>query len=597
MINIYTELWNHLPNVRKRQFFLLLVLMVFASFAEALSIGSVLPFLGILSNPSYLLSMPIFGSILDYTAITSGMQPLLLLTIIFCIATVFASGLRLFLLWVCTKFSFVTGLDLSVDIYKKTLYQPYAVHTSRNSSEILNGVYSKSADLVYLLIMPTLNILTSTIILVAVLASLLYINTVFALTALMGFTLIYGAVMLLTHKKLVLNSLVMSKEADLVIKNLQEGLGGIRDVLLDNTQEMYSKQYSITLERLRNAQASNAFIGGSPRYIAEGLAIVFISSLAYVYTSSSLGLMGAIPLLGVLALGAQRLLPIAQQLYGSWSLIIGGQSSVLDALKLLDQPISSIYKGQSLSEDINFRERIFLKKVSYSHISGGSEVLKDLVLSIKKGELIGVIGKTGCGKSTLLDLIMGLLTPSSGQILIDDVRIDSANLRSWQSKVAHVPQEIYLSDSTIKENIAFGVNPDCIDMKLVIKAAYAADIAQTIEDLPEGFETLVGERGVRLSGGQRQRIGIARALYKKAEVLILDEATSALDSETELNIMRSIVQLSKQMTIIIVAHRLTTLKCCNRVLVLEDSAIKQIGTYEEVCSRSGQEIKTGKGND
>jgi ATP-binding cassette subfamily B protein len=557
--------------------------MIFASFAEALSISSVLPFLGILSNPSYLLSTPIFGSILSRICIASGIQPLLILTIIFCVATIIASAMRLFLLWICTKFSFLAGLDLSVDIYKKTLYQPYSVHTSRNSSEILNGVYSKAADLVYLLIMPTLNIITSIVILLAVLASLLYIDAVFALTALVGFVLIYGVVMLLTHKKLALNSLVMSKEADRVIKNLQEGLCGIRDILLDNTQNIYCNQYAVALGRLRNAQASNAFIGGSPRYIAEGLAIVFISSLAYLYTNSSAGLMGSIPLLGALALGAQRLLPIAQQIYGSWSAMIGGKSSLLDALKLLDQPISNVDKELHLNEAISFRNSIVLDDISYSYTSGAPWVFRKLCLSIQKGELIGIVGKTGCGKSTLLDLIMGLLTSTDGRILVDGVLVGPENLRSWKAKVAHVPQEIYLADCSIKENIAFGVDPELIDMKLVVVAANAANIAKTIDDLPHGYGTLVGERGVCLSGGQRQRIGIARALYKKAEVLILDEATSALDAETETSIMESIIQLSKNLTIIIVAHRLTTLKNCTRVLALEGGVISRVGSYEDIC--------------
>ena len=363
------------------------------------------------------------------------------------------------------------------------------------------------------------------------------------------------------------NSAQMAKEQTQVVKALQEGLGGIRDVLLDGTQPAYCQIYQRADAPLRRAQASITFISQSPRFVMESIGMVLFAALALGMTQGSMGVLTALPTLGALALGAQRLLPALQQGYAAWSSIIGYQSSTQEVLELLDQPLPH-EASQSLPAHLPFKKSIQFDSVKFRYTTESPWVLDDLSFNISKGTRVGFVGKTGSGKSTCLDLLMGLLLPLSGRITVDGNVLDQRNLRSWQRNIAHVPQAIYLADTTLAENIAFGVTPEKIDMKRVREAARQAHIADFIESSPQGYQALVGERGIRLSGGQRQRIGIARALYKQAAVLVFDEATSALDHETEKAVMEAIEGLSADLTILIVAHRLTTLKKCTQIIDL-----------------------------
>ena len=311
--------------------------------------------------------------------------------------------------------------------------------------------------------------------------------------------------------------------------------------------------------------------------------MMLIAGLAYLMTQQESGMATAIPVLGALALGAQRLLPALQQAYASYSTIKGSKSSFEDVLNLLDQPLPE-YADQPLPEPIPFAEEIKLNNLNFRYTEDSPWVLKNVNLSLKKGSRIGFMGVTGSGKSTLLDIIMGLLPATEGGLIIDNHTINTQNRRAWQAHIAHVPQNIYLSDSTIEENIAFGIEKEKIDHQRVKKAAQQAQIAQLIEQWKDGYQTFVGERGIRLSGGQRQRIGIARALYKQADVLIFDEATSALDNETEQAVMDAIEDLGEEVTILIIAHRLTTLKGCDQIIKLEKEFNIKTGTYKDIIS-------------
>jgi ATP-binding cassette subfamily B protein len=285
-----------------------------------------------------------------------------------------------------------------------------------------------------------------------------------------------------------------------------------------------------------------------------------------------------------LALGAQRLLPVLQQAYGSWTGIRSGQTSLQDTLALLDQPLPN-YADQPVSEQLPFHKQINLKQINFRYSPETPVVLKNLNITITKGSRIGFIGTTGSGKSTLLDIIMGLLQPTNGSLIIDDQTVTTENHRGWQTHIAHVPQAIFLADSTIEENIAFGIPKEQIDHARIRQAAQQAQIADIIETWPKQYQTFVGERGIRLSGGQRQRIGIARALYKKADVIIFDEATSALDNDTEQAVMQAIESLSVDLTILIIAHRLTTLKNCTQIIELGNGNIMRVGSYNDIISK------------
>lgn len=568
------RLWHHIGTRRRGQFWVLLVLMTLSSFAEILSIGAVLPFLGALTAPNRIFQHPAAQPFIQALGLTSAEQLLLPLTITFGLAALVASALRILLLWTSIRLSFAVGADLSNGIYRRTLYQPYAVHIARNSSEVINGISTKVGEVIFYILMPTLNLISAGVMLVAILLALLSIIPGIALAAFAGFGLIYAFIIRLARNRLKIDSQHIARESTNVIKSLQEGLGGIRDVLIDGSQEVFCTNYRNADRTLRRAQGSNQFISYSPRYGMEALAMLLIATLAYVLAKQPDGLAMAIPMLAAMALSMQRLLPALQQAYGAWSSIHGAQASLQDALELLDQPLPD-HAEKSGTTPLPFQQQIGLHQISFRYGPQTPWVLKDIDLSIVKGSRVGFIGTTGSGKSTLLDIIMGLLQPVEGTIEVDGQPITVANHRSWQAHIAHVPQTIFLADSNIEENIAFGVPKDQIDRERVRQAARQAQIADIIETWPGQYQTNVGERGVQLSGGQRQRIGIARALYKRADVIIFDESTSALDNETELAVMQAIEALSDDLTVLIIAHRLSTLKNCTQIIEIANGSIQK----------------------
>jgi ABC-type multidrug transport system fused ATPase/permease subunit len=579
------RLWVNLTTRRKKQLSLLLIIMVITSFAEVLSIGAVLPFLSALMSPEKVFGSEYIQPILASLQITDPNQLLLPLTLLFIAAAIFSAGMRLTLIWVQTRLGHAIGADLSVQTYERSLYQPYSVHVSRNSSELIAGISGKVNTVVNTSVLPMLSIASSALIVVTIMAALVAIDLVSALVTFGGFGAVYASIMVLSRKRLTKNSQRISLESIQVVKALQEGLGGIRDVLIDGTQAVYCKIYCSADLPLRKAQADNQIMNASPRFLIEALGIVLIAALTYVLTGREGGVNAALPLLGALAIGAQRLLPVLQQLYSSWSSLRGGQASLNDVLDLLEQPLPDFTRSPT-SEPVAFKHSIKANKISFRYTDQTPWVLQNLDFEIPRGSRVGFIGPTGSGKSTLLDILMALLFPGKGTLEIDTIAIDKHNFRNWQAHIAHVPQSIFLADITIAENIAFGVPKEQIDYERVRNAAKLAQIAKTIESWEKGYSTCVGERGVRLSGGQRQRIGIARALYKQADVIVFDEATSALDNETEAAVMDAIDAIGSDITILMVAHRLSTLKACDIIYELEAGRINRQNYYRQIVSGS-----------
>lgn len=585
IITLLKRLWHHICPHRRRQFFLLLLLILLASFSEILSIGVVIPFLGALTSPDRIFELQAAQPIIHILKLREPSQLLFPLTIAFIASAIIAGVLRMTMIWASNRVCFITGADLSIDIYHRTLHQSYAVHCARNSSEVINGISSKVNGVIYYIIVPFLTLISSSVILVAILIAMLVVEPFIALAAFTGFGLIYMFIILLTRNRLLTNSQISAKQSSKIIKSLQEGLGGIRDVLISGSQATYCQIYSNADKPLRRAQGNNQFLSIAPRYAIEGLGMILIAILAYSLSKQTDGLVKAIPILGTLALCVQRLLPLLQQCYSSWSSIQGAQVTLQDALELLDQPLPEPI-DPSMMRPLPFNHNINIKELSFRYNPQTPYVLKHLSFTISKGSRVGFIGKTGSGKSTLLDIIMGLLKPTDGSLEIDGEKVSSANCSAWQSHIAHVPQTIFLMDSSIEENIAFGVPKDQIDLLRVRQAAQQAQIAESIENWPKQYQTIVGERGIKLSGGQRQRIGIARALYKKADVIIFDESTSALDNETEEAVMKAIEGLSQNLTVLIIAHRLTTLKNCSQIVELADGSIKRIVSYSDIMKNN-----------
>lgn len=592
LISSLTRLWHHLTQRRRQQFLLLLGLMLLSAFAEVISLGAVLPFLGILTAPDRVFSYPAVADFVQRWGITSSDQLVFPFTVAFVSAALLAGAIRMLLLWVSIRFAFASGADFSIEVYRRTLYQPYQVHVTRNSSEVISGITSKVNGAVNVLY-NILTLISSIVLMVAITLALVAIDPVVALAAAVGFGASYGLVAWVSSRQLRRNSFRIAHEQTQVVKALQEGLGGIRDVLLDGTQPVYCDIYRHADYPLRRAEGNNNFIGGSPRFVMEALGMTLIAALAYGLSRQVGGLATALPVLGALAVAAQRLLPALQNSYSAWASIVGNRASLANVVELLDQPLPAEIL-QPTPKPIRLRHAISFNAVRFRYTDDAPWVLDDINLVIPKAARVGFVGTTGSGKSTLLDLLMGLLTPTEGELLVDGQAIIGHRVRAWQQTIAHVPQSIYLADATLAENIAFGVPRAAIDFERVRQAARQAQIGDFIESCPEGYGAMVGERGVRLSGGQRQRVGIARALYKQAAVLVFDEATSALDGVTEQSVMDAIDGLDRELTILLVAHRLSTVRHCDTIVELECGRIVAQGRYDELLKYSASFQKMAK---
>jgi ABC-type multidrug transport system fused ATPase/permease subunit len=563
----------HLSPAKRRALVPLMLLMLAGAFAELVTIGALLPFLGAIASPETSKALGLVEGWFRPLGLDGSVQTIYLLTAFFALAALVAASIRLLLLWTSQKFVFGIAYELGVALYTTMLHQPYAFHIKRNSSETIAAV-NKVREVTAGLLMPLVQAVLSSVVAAFIVMGLIVIDPLVALVSGTGFALIYLAVTRFTRARLRRDSRTMARSETQRVKMLQEGLGGIRDVLLDHSQPVFIESYERIEADMRGARNRIAFFATAPRYLVEAMGIVLIAAVAVMLMQRPGGFVESIPILGALALGAQRLLPLIQQVYNGWAMTLGNRQSLVDLAKLLDLPAAPdpVVAGAALP----FCHSIAFERVSFAYADDRKPAVSDVTLMIAKGARVGLVGRTGSGKSTLMDLLISLLEPQEGEILIDGVALTSENRAAWQREIAHVPQFIYLADASIAENIAFGVRRDEVDIGRVRMAAEQAELAAVVAALPRQFDTLVGERGVQLSGGQRQRLGIARALYRQASVLVFDEATSALDTETEAAVMSAIEKLSTDLTIVIIAHRLSTVAACDMIVRLENGQVVEV---------------------
>jgi ATP-binding cassette, subfamily B, bacterial PglK len=562
-------LYSHLSKRLRTQFYLVFVLMLFGAIAELATIGAIIPFIGLISAPDEVASVPVLSHIFALIGRSYPKNILDLVVLFFVSIVLIAGSIRIALAWVSQKFAFRVGHDLSVKVYMAALYKPFAHHASTNSSDIIAGV-TKAQTATFSTLLPLLNAATGAVLSITLLGAMFAIDAVIAVAATVGFGAMYIAVSYLGRNRLERNGRYIAIAQVARIRAVQEGLEGIRDVVINQVQDVYLKRFAGADLAVGDARATNSFIGTAPRFVIESLSIIIIAILALILSGKHGGLAAALPLLGAFALAGQRILPALHNIFQSWTQIKGNQQQLLDVLELIETSGESTPHLVSKAPSLPFVSDISLSNVSFKYALDGDLVLDQVSLMIKKGSRIGFIGKTGSGKSTIVDLIMGLQAPTSGHIKVDGELLTRDNIANWQVNIAHVAQHVYLADASIAENIAFGVPVDKIDHHRVQLAARRAAISGVIESLPEGYNTLVGERGARLSGGEKQRIAIARAIYKHATVLVFDEATSALDNDTEVEVMEAIQSLSENITILIISHRQSTIAECDQVVCMEN---------------------------
>ena len=411
--------------------------------------------------------------------------------------------------------------------------------------------------------------LTSLILSIGIISALYRVNSSLTLITGLLFFLIYLAIAVSTKKFVIDTGYIFEQTSKKRIEVIQQAIGGIRDIIIDRSQNFLLKEYSLNVIKQLRTQAILQFLSLSPRYFLEGLGIFFIAIVTIILTSLE---SNALKSIAVIAIGAQRLLPSLNQLFNGWMGILARRASLEIVSSEIDKKNVQT-KNLNFQKSLKFGNSILLNKVFYGYPNSEKLILKDINLLIKRGEKIGIIGKTGSGKTTLTDLLLGLLYPTKGEIKIDGIKLDDSNASNWHSQISHVPQSLFISNSSIADNIAFCTNLNSSILKRVKEVAEIVGIDEFIESLPEKYNTGVGERGIRLSGGQIQRLAIARALFKKPKVLILDEATSALDNKTQNNVMNSLQDFLKETTLIQITHRTSNLDFCDRVLLVENCQV------------------------
>ena len=561
-----------------------MIITLISALAEVMTLGAVFPFIGVITNPDKVFEYPLIGKLIKYLNIESKRDLVLFITCSFAGLALAAGLIRITVLWVTTRLAFASGAELSIESYRRALFQPYKVHIYRNSSEVISAILVKINSTINWVVLPILMSVSAILVLITMVVTLLIINFKISVITIFSFWFMYFIFSTISRKKLAVYSSIISKEQNQITKALQEGFGGIRDVILNGQQLVFCEIYGKSDYPLRRAQGNTRLISITPRYILEAFGLIFVAILAYFLNQNNIGGTFALQTLGIIALSAQRLLPLLQQIYSTRINIMAHENVLTDVIQLLYMEVPDTDQKKLLN-NLVFHKCIKFKNVYFKYVEDGPTILNNVNFIINKGSRVGFIGPTGSGKSTVVDILMGLLRPNNGVVSIDDIELSGKNINDWQSKICHVPQSIFLTDNTISENIAFGIDKELINHKKVKDAAMKAQISDFINNSLDGYDTIVGERGVKLSGGQRQRIGIARALYKDADILVFDEATSALDVSTEKLVMDSITSLNKKLTIIIIAHRITTLQNCDKIIEIDNGEICYQGTYDNIPSQ------------
>jgi ABC-type multidrug transport system fused ATPase/permease subunit len=578
ILTLSKRLWSQTDKKQRFTFYLILSLSVISSALEVITVSSIIPFVNFILSPEnafqYLEKFPILQSFLDDASLKEMLLPF---AIFYITLFVFSGVLRVFLIKLQLKYSFNLGQVIGSKIFNFLLHMPYEKHLSDKSSDSINFLFNKVNVLIKSAIFPIISIITSTILLLTIFLTLIYLSPFFSAAVLIGSVFAYFIFYVKNKKILKENGAKLSFESSRLIKLIQEALMGIRNIIIDSSQYFVLDDFKRIDSLLREAQYKNTFIAMYPKYIVESVALLLILTLS-LYTSfnSQYNLNAStetFTMLAVLAVAAQRLIPYVQQIYNSFSLVQGDFASIVSILDLLDK---CKMNTKQLNSKIEFKKKILLSNIYFKYETSKSMILNDIQLQIREGEWIAIFGPSGSGKSTLIDILLGLLKPDKGKFFIDGKEITPKNIKHWQSQIGHVPQNVFISDSSIANNIAMGSQHSEIDMNRIIYCAKIVELHDFFESLEFGYNSNVGENGSYLSGGQKQRIGIARALYKNCKILILDEPTSSLDEKMQKKIMENLKFQGVRSTVILITHNRLNAKFCDKIYKMRNGILSQI---------------------
>ena len=552
--------------------------MIVGSVLETLSLGLVVPVVGLLTRPNYIQNFPRINELLGYPTEHQFVIGMMFALVVVYIAKSF---FLIWSAWVQRGYSASVTTRIGRQLFRSYLYQPYAFHLQRNSAVLIRN--SQNSGLVMTGIIDPILVISSDILVTAgLLVLLIKLEPIGSIATISIFGLTSWIFRKFTNSRIKTWGEIQNFHKRMLLQHLQQGFGGVKDVKILGTEEYFASQYGENL--LKNSEVVRRFSIAQtlPRFGLEILTIIGLAVLVSTMVLLDSELPEILPVLGLFGAAAFRLLPAVNRLISNFQIINVSRPQVNEVFEDLDLPDQLNHKNSDRS---TLTSAISIVDISFSYAESLKNVVSGVSVKIGRGEAVGLIGSSGSGKSTLVDILLGLLEPKSGKVLVDGSDIHD-DLRGWQDQIGYVPQSIFLTDDTLRRNVAFGLPKDKIDDDAVRSAIRSAQLEEFVASLPDGMETVVGERGVRLSGVQRQRIGIARALYHNPDVLVLDEATSSLDTETEHGVMQAVQALQGDKTVIIVAHRLSTVEYCDRLYRLENAQIVDEGTFSEVTSRT-----------
>jgi len=575
-LDTWKKAWALLDAREKRNAWITLAVVILGALSSALMVGSVLPFLSVLSDPGRIERVPALASAYEMFGFDGDYAFLVALGGASFFVIVMTSLIQIAKTYAVARFAMMRIHSISHRLLIAYLRQPYPFFLNRHTGEMSTRVLAETEQLVRQFLLPAAELIASMFTVIAIVSLLLWVDPLIAVIAFGVLGGVYGAVYVFSRRILKGYGLVRVAANSERFRIANEALGGIKDIKLLGREGSYAARYANPSQRMAHAIVTVKVVSQVPQLALQGVAFGGVILLCIVLMdaeghASGATLGGILPILGVFAFAGQRLMPELGKLYQSLAQLQAGGAAVVVVHDDLMGKAGSGSLPLVIPSALGLKKRLEFEGVSYRYPNAGLAGLKEVSFDIHAGERIGIVGSTGAGKTTLADLVLGLLPPSEGRILVDGTKVTNDNLRAWQQTVGYVPQDIFLTDASISENIALAVPPQEIDEARVRRAAEIAHIDAFIRDeLPDGYATTIGERGVRLSGGQRQRIGIARALYHDADLIVFDEATSALDNLTEREVMAAIDALPGDKTVIMIAHRLSTVKRCDRIIVMEN---------------------------
>ena len=571
MLSSLKQLWQILSPLDKRKVIYVFILVMGMAFIESAGVISIMPFLAVLSNPNVVESNSYLKQLYDFTGAANKQNFILYLGFLSLFVVICSTVFKIVTQYAVNRFASLQRHYFSTRLLKTYLQQNYEFFIQRNSATLAKNILSEVDQLIWTMILPALTLMSYGVVLLSMIGILLLYDPLMAIATAFVLGLFYASIYMLVRKKLTQIGQEFTQANKERYQTCQEALAGIKDVMINNAEHGYIKQFEESSRVFARHISTRETLGQVPLNVIETVGYGCLIGLAMLLVVSGKEVSHILPVLGLYGFAAYRMLPAAQNMYRAISQIKFSEQ-VLSVLKpefaLEKDELKHIEKDST--QYLKFEHSIRLENISFAYPNRmESPILNNFSLEVKKNASLGIVGKSGSGKSTLMDIILGLLFPQQGKVYIDDVELTADNITQWRDLVGYVPQNIYLADKSIAENIAFGVAKIDIDLKRVEFVARQAQIDDFIQSqLPLGYHTLVGERGVMLSGGQRQRIGIARALYKNPQVLFMDEATSALDTETEQAVNEAIQNLNGKMTMVIIAHRESAVAQCNQILKL-----------------------------